>query len=169
MVFLEGAWSIRLEYHQFNLPFFNFKEFIIFCKPHGLTFSGRSLTTATSRARTVASTCRSWFSSHSLCGVNCFSKQSAIELALSPGWNFGPEGPWMAVGALGPSLFAMDFAMGHISWDVTSVFVNFVYHSSSGFFRIMRVIAFETQITAVIPGFFPQFFKRRSRPGISFF
>jgi hypothetical protein len=64
---------------------FSFKEFIYFCKSHGLTFSGGSLTTATSRAWTVASTCRSWFSSHSLYGVNCFSKQSAIASALFTG------------------------------------------------------------------------------------
>jgi hypothetical protein len=39
----------------------------------------------------------------------------------------------MAVGALGPSLFAREFAMGHIAWGVTSVFAHFVSHRSSAF------------------------------------
>jgi hypothetical protein len=108
-----------------------------------------------------------------------FSKQSAIALALSTGWNFGPEGPWMAVDALDPSLFAMDFAMCSIAWGVTSVFVSFIYHRSSAFFRVMRVIAFETQFTAVLhPGslaychnflIFFLYLKRRPRAGISLF
>jgi hypothetical protein len=55
----------------------------------------------------------------------------------------------MAVGALGPSLFARDLAMSHIAWGVTSVFANIVSHRSSVFFRVMRLIAFETPFTAV--------------------
>jgi hypothetical protein len=43
--------------------------------------------------------------------------------------------------------------MGHIAWGLTSVFANIVSHRSSAFFRVMRVIAFETQFTAVLhPG-----------------
>jgi hypothetical protein len=72
-----------------------------------------------------------------------------------------------------------DFAMGHIAWGVTSVFVSFVSHRSSAFFRVMRVTAFETQFTAALrPGslvschnflIFLLYLKRRSRPGISLF
>jgi hypothetical protein len=69
-----------------------------------------------SRAWTLASTRRSWFSSHKSWCVNWFSKQSAIALAFSNGWNFRPEGQWIAVGAFGPSLFMRDFGMSHIAW-----------------------------------------------------
>jgi hypothetical protein len=65
--------------------FFNFKEFSNFCKSQGLILSGGSLSAASSRVWTLASTRRSWFSSHRSCGVNWFSKQSAIALALSSG------------------------------------------------------------------------------------
>jgi hypothetical protein len=37
-----------------------------------------------------------------------------------------PEEPWIAVGALGPSLLRRDFAMGHIAWGVTSALPIFV-------------------------------------------
>jgi hypothetical protein len=84
-----------------------------------------------SRASTLASTRCSWFSSHRSCGVNWISKQSAIALAFSNGWNLRPEAPWMAVGALGPSPFRRDFAMGHIAWGVTSVLLILVSHRSS--------------------------------------
>jgi hypothetical protein len=58
--------------------------------------------------------------------MNWFSKQSAIALAFLDGWNLRPEGPWMAVGALGPFLLRRDFAMGQIAWGVTSVLLIFV-------------------------------------------
>jgi hypothetical protein len=51
--------------------------------------------------------------------VNWISKLSAFALSFSKGWNLRPVAPWMAVGALGPSLFSRDFAMGHIAWGVT--------------------------------------------------
>jgi hypothetical protein len=80
---------------------------------------------------------------HSLCCVNWFCKQLAIALALSTGWNFGPEGLWMTVGPLGTSLFARDLSMGHIACLCGCKFC----------FRVMRLIAFETQFTSVLhPG-----------------
>jgi hypothetical protein len=95
------------------------------------------LSSASSRAWTLASTRSSWFSSHMSCGVNIFSKESAIALALSTGWNLSTEAPWMAVGALGPSLFVTDFPMGHIACGFSSVFANRVSHHSSAFFRVV--------------------------------
>jgi hypothetical protein len=105
---------------------FNFKEFSNFCRPQGLILSGGSLSAASSRAWTLASTCRSWLSSHRSCGVNWFSKQSAIALALSAECYFRPKKPWMAVGAFGPSLLVRDFAIiqsqsqSHITTDIQS-------------------------------------------------
>jgi hypothetical protein len=43
-----------------------------------------------------------------------------------------------------------DFAMGQIAWGVTSVLLIFVSHRSSAFFRVIRLIAFETQLTALL-------------------
>jgi hypothetical protein len=39
------------------------------------------MSTTSRRLFTLASTCCLWSSSHKSCGVNCFSKQSAIVLA----------------------------------------------------------------------------------------
>jgi hypothetical protein len=75
---------------------------------------------------------------HGFC-VNWFSKHSAIALALSIGWNFRPKAPWMAVGALGPSLFIRDFTMGHIAWGVSTVISSRASHHSSVFFRVRRL------------------------------
>jgi hypothetical protein len=111
---------------------------------------GGWLSTASSRAWTPGSTRRAWFSSHKSWRVNWFSKQSAVAFAFSDGWNVRPEGPWIAIGALGPSLFRRDFAMGHIAWGVTSVLPVFVSHRSSAFFRVTRLIEFVTQLTAVL-------------------
>jgi hypothetical protein len=106
----------------------NFKELSNFCKSHGGILSGGLLSTASSRVWPLASTQRSWFSSHRSWCVNWFSKQSAIALAFSNGWNLRPEGLWMAVGALGPSLFRRNFAMGQKAWGGTSVLLIFVSH-----------------------------------------
>jgi hypothetical protein len=38
--------------------------------------------------------------------------------------------------------------MGHIAGGVSSVFASFVFHRSSAFFGVMRLIDFETQFTA---------------------
>jgi hypothetical protein len=95
--------------HSFGMPsipqaFFSFSVFTIFCTSHGLTLSGGLLSTASSRAWTLASSRRSWFSPHKSWGVNRSSKQSAIALASSVEWNLRPEEPRIAVGALAPSL-----------------------------------------------------------------
>jgi hypothetical protein len=112
--------SVRCLRHSFEISsfpqvIFNFNEFINLCKTRGQILSGGSLSSASSRAWTLALTHLSWFSSHRSCGVNCFSKQSAIALALSTGWYFRPKRPWMAVGALGPSVSVRDLAMGHVA------------------------------------------------------
>jgi hypothetical protein len=121
--------------HSFGMPsipqaFRSFRETINFCKSRGLIFSGGH-----SRAWTLASTRPSCFPSHRLCGVTCFSKQSAIALVFSNGWNVMPKEPRIEVGALSPSLFMRDFAMGHIPWGIASVFANVVSQRSSAFFE----------------------------------
>jgi hypothetical protein len=63
--------------------FLNFKEFINFCKSHGSILSEGFLFIDSSRAWTLASTRRLWFSSQRSWSVNWFSKQSAITLAVS--------------------------------------------------------------------------------------
>jgi hypothetical protein len=85
----------------------------------------------------------------------------------------------MAVGALGPSLFIRDFAMGHIAWGVSSVLANRVSHRSSAFFRVSRLIDFETQLSVILHSgslvschnFLSLFlyFNKRSNPGRSLF
>jgi hypothetical protein len=127
-----------------------FQELINFCKSHGLFLSGGLLSTAWSRVWSLASTRRSWFSSHRSWCVNWFSKQTEIALAFSDGWNLRTEGAWMAVGALGQSLFRRDFAMGQIAWGVTSLLPIFVSNRSSAFLRIIRLIDFVTQLIAVL-------------------
>jgi hypothetical protein len=85
----------------------------------------------------------------------------------------------MAVGALGLSQFVWDFAMGHIAGGVSSVFASFVSYCSSAFFWVMRLIDFETQLSAFLH---PEslvschnflilflYFNSRSRPGRSLF
>jgi hypothetical protein len=52
----------------------------------------------------------------------------------------------MAVGALGPSLFRRDFAMGHMAWGVTFLFPTV----QVSFFRVIRLIDFVTQLTTVL-------------------
>jgi hypothetical protein len=144
--------------HSFGMPliphvFFNFKEFINFCKSHGRILSRgvvvysfqQSLHSST---WTIASTCRSWFSSHKSWGVNCFYEQSAIALALSR--NFRPKGPRIAVGAHDQSLIKRNFAMGHILWGVTSQLPILVSHRSSASFRVIRLICLVTKLTAVL-------------------
>jgi hypothetical protein len=80
----------RCRRHSFGIPwssqaFFNFNEFANLCTSQGLTFlSGASATDAT-RAWTVVSTRRSWFSSRKSWDVNWFSKQLAFTLAFSFG------------------------------------------------------------------------------------
>jgi hypothetical protein len=83
-------------------------------------------------------------SSHRSCGVNCSSKQSAIVLAFSNGWNFIPKGQWIAVGAPDPSLFVRSFAMGHIAWGVTSELAICYPHRSSPLLRVMRLFSSES-------------------------
>jgi hypothetical protein len=41
--------------------------------------------------------------------------QRAVALAFSAGRNLRPEGPWIVVGAFGPSLFIREFAVGQIA------------------------------------------------------
>lgn len=52
--------------------------------------------------------------------VDWFSKQSAVDLPVSNGWNLRTELPWIAVSAFGPSLFMRYLTMGHITWCVIS-------------------------------------------------
>jgi hypothetical protein len=84
------------------------------------------------------------------CELTWVSKQSAIALDFTDGQNLRPDGQWIAVGALGPSLFMRDFAMSQLAWDVTSVLPIFVSHDSSAFLRVIRLIVFVTQLTAVL-------------------
>jgi hypothetical protein len=109
-----GKWKIRRQWlnkwvkctkglfwrclrHSFRMPsiphaFLIFREFTNFCRSHGRILSG-GLSTVSSKAWTLVSTRRLWFLSHGSCDVNCFSKQSAIALALSNGWKIKLRGP----------------------------------------------------------------------------
>jgi hypothetical protein len=40
--------------------------------------------------------------------------------------------------------------MGHIAWGVTSALLTFVSHRSSALIRVIRLIAFETQLAAAL-------------------
>jgi hypothetical protein len=143
-----------------------------------LFFRG-SVSAASKRSWTLAFTCHLCFSSHSSCGVNCFSKQSAVVLAFSNGWNFIPKEPWKAVGALGPSLVVWSFAMGRIAWGVTPELAIFYSHLSSALLWVMRLIVFEIQFNASLHvgslvschSFLNLFlcFSNLSKPGISVF
>jgi hypothetical protein len=140
--------------HSFGMPsnpqaFLNFKVFINFYRSHGHIISRGLLSTASSRAWTLASTRHSWFSSHKSCGENWFSKQSAIALVFSSIRNCRPEEPWLAVGAPGSLLLMRNFAMGHIPWGVMSQLAIFVSYCSSAFFWVIRLIDSVTQLTAV--------------------
>jgi hypothetical protein len=85
----------------------------------------------------------------------------------------------MAVGDIGPSLFSRDFAMGQIALCVTSVLYIFLSHRSSAILRVIRLIDFVTQLTAVLhAGFLVSChnfwilrlcFNSRSTPGMSLF
>jgi hypothetical protein len=161
MVALEGAWGINLEVHQFHRSFIISWILLISVRHRVLSFEGGFLSTVSSRACTLASTCRSWFSSHGSCGVNWISKQSAIAFAFSDGRNLRPEALWIAVSALCPSLVRRDFAMGHIAWGVTSALPIFVSHRSGAFFSGHASDSFRDPIdcrfTCWIPCFLPQF------------
>jgi hypothetical protein len=83
--------------------------------------------------------------------------------------------PCIAVGAFGPSLFIRDFAVGQIKWGVTSQFPILVFHRSSAFLRVIRLMVFVTWFTAVLHFSCHKFislcfcFNRRSNPGRSLF
>lgn len=116
--------------HSFGMPlipqvFFSFRK-VIFCS-----------------FKHCLSTCHSWLSSHRLWGVNWFSKQSAIMLALSNRWYLTPEGPWPAVGAF-CAFFMRDFEAGYIAWGVTSQFLNFISHRSSACLPVIFLMVFLT-------------------------
>jgi hypothetical protein len=68
--------------------------------------------------------------------------------------------------------------MGHIAWGVTSVLLSLVSHRSSAFFRVIHLISFVNQFTAILhAGFLVSYhnflslclcFNKRSDPGMSF-
>jgi hypothetical protein len=78
-------------------------------------------------------------------------------------------------GPLNPSFFKRDFAIGYIALGVTTNLDIFVPRRSRAVLRIICLIVFETQLTAVLKDGFlvschnslsPSFwFNRRSRPG----
>jgi hypothetical protein len=115
---------------------------------HGLNFPNGFPLTDASRALTVVSTCRAWFSSHRSWDVNWFSKQSAITLVFSFWfvWYVILKGPWITVGAFGPSLFIRDFVIRHRAWGVTSHCPTFVSHRSSAFLRVICLMVLEIQL-----------------------
>jgi hypothetical protein len=141
--------------HSFRIPsspqaFLNFNEFANLCMSHGLTFTNGVAYMDASRAWTVVSICRSWFSSHRSWDVNWFSRQSAITLAFSFRWYVILRGPGTAVGTFGPSLFISDFIAGHRAWGVTSQFPMFVSPHSNGLLQVIRLMIFATQLSAIL-------------------
>jgi hypothetical protein len=94
VVFLEGAWGNRSECHQFHRPFSTLKNF---CKLQGLILSvgGGSLSTASSRAWTLASTCRRARSSQS--HITTDSQLARPSWRQAPIWDPRPIllSPWV--------------------------------------------------------------------------
>jgi hypothetical protein len=161
--------------------FCNFRELINFCVSHGRILSG-VLSAASSRAWTLASTRRSWLSSHKSCGVNWFSKQTAMHWPSPAEEILGLKGrEYQSVPLVHIPLyvFRRNFAMGHILWGVTWQLHIFISNRSSAFFRVIRLICFVTQLTAVLHAgslvschIFRSpclYFNNRSRPGRSLF
>jgi hypothetical protein len=78
---------------SFGIPsiphaFLSFSDFINFYISQGVTFSKGVLSAASRSAWSVASTHCLWFPSHKSCGVNWFSKCSAVLVAFSRGSYF---------------------------------------------------------------------------------
>jgi hypothetical protein len=87
--------------------------------------------------------------------VNWFSKQPAIALAFSYRWNTRPEGPWIAVGALGPfrngpNSLRCDFSVTYFCFPPFKCL--FKGHSSYWFRDPMNY-----RFIRWIPDFLPQF------------
>jgi hypothetical protein len=85
--------------------FLSFNDLINFHISQGHALSRRVSSATSSSAWTPAFNRRLWFSSQQSCDVNWYSKKSAVEVAFSSGWDLRAKGPWIAVGAFGPSLF----------------------------------------------------------------
>jgi hypothetical protein len=128
MVFLEDAWGINLEYHQVHRLSSISMNLLIYVCHKALRFARGCLLQMRAELRLrlllMVFVTQSWEG-------NCFSKQSAITLTFSFGWYFIPEGPWIAAGAFGPSLFISDFSIGHRLYVWT--------HSSFLLFATLRV------------------------------
>lgn len=122
MVFLEGAWGISLECHQFHRLFIILVSLLTVVHHKVTLFQGGLLSLDLSRAWSLASTCHSFFSSHRSLGVNWFSKLSTVVLAFFDGWYLRPERPWIAVDAFGQCILIRDFTIDQIPWGVTSQF-----------------------------------------------
>jgi hypothetical protein len=116
----------------------------------GLNFPKEVSSTYASRAWTLVSTHRSWFSSRRSWEVNWFSKQSAIALAFLFGWYVICIGPRTAIGAFGPYLLISNFAIDHNAWDVTSQFPTFISHCSNAFLWDICLIILAAQLTVVL-------------------
>jgi hypothetical protein len=135
VAFLEDIWGIRFKYHQVHKLFSISVNFLIDVCHRVLVFPEG---------------CRLWFLSHMSWDVNWFSKQSAVTLTFSFGWYVIPKGPWTVVGAFGPSLFISDFTVGHRTCGVTSHSLPFLSHRSSAFIWVIPLMAFTTQLTAIL-------------------
>jgi hypothetical protein len=149
-VVLEDVYGIPLEFHQVHKPFSLSIYLLIYVCHKVLIFLIAVSSTDGSRAWTLVSTYRSWFSSHRSWDVNRFSKQSPITSALSFLWYIIPKDTWTAVGAFGPSISISDFAIDHSAWDVTSQFPTFVSLRSSAFLRVISPMVLATPLTAVV-------------------
>jgi len=76
--------------------FLSLRELINFYTSQGHTFTRGHLPRLPNRPWTRTFNCHSWFSSYTSCGVNWFSRQSAVTLAFSNGRNLRPEGLWIS-------------------------------------------------------------------------
>jgi hypothetical protein len=109
-----------------------------------LLFSDGVSSTDVSRAWTLVSSCRSWFSSHRSWDANWFCKQSAIALAPLFGWYVIPKG----------CLLCNPFHKGFLNrpqslrCDLTVFY--FCFRRSSTFLRVTRLMVLATQLTAVL-------------------
>jgi hypothetical protein len=108
----------------------------------GLTFSRGLVSMVSSTALALACTHCAWFHHTGHGGVKW------PPLAFSSRWYLRPRGPWIAVGAHGPSYFRKDLATGQTAWGMTSQLPTFVSHHLSALLWVSLLITVMTQLTA---------------------
>jgi hypothetical protein len=152
MTFFGCAWIIYLEFHQFHRPF-SISRNLLVSVSHVVLFSpwgGGVVVYGFEQClnSSLHPPLIFFVSQVKVCELICQAVSSCVGFL---GWmKFKARGPWIAVGALGPSRFSGDFAVGHIAWGVTSKLTIFVSHHSSAFLRDIHQINSVTQLTDLV-------------------